>query len=104
MPLQGDFARDISVLIYLNLSVVFSVYHALYLEHLAYSDFLGKIADLFSIEATQIREVFTQGPSGKPNVFTIAVLVRVSRPPCMEVAYTRGRLTRANTVSDLCIF
>lgn len=43
---------------------VFSVYHALYLDHLTCCDLKEKIATLFSVVISQVKEVFVQGPSG----------------------------------------
>ena len=45
-------------------SALVAVYLAVYLDSLSQSDLCEKIASLFSIEASQVIEMFVQGPSG----------------------------------------
>ena len=47
-----------------SVHVCVSVYMAVYLDSLTHTDLCEKIASLFSIETSQVIEMFVQGPSG----------------------------------------
>ncbi|XP_055998513.1 transcription factor CP2-like isoform X2 [Ostrea edulis] len=63
-----------------------SVYHALYLEHLTSRELLEKLAKLYNVGASQIGELYCQGPSGIYVLLNDEVLQNMSEQSrfCVE--------------------
>ena len=58
-----------------NICLFFTVYHALYLDHLTLIDFTCKMAMLFSIAESHILEITVQGPSNIQVLVTDEVCI-----------------------------
>lgn len=67
-------------------SLSYIVYHALYLEHLTSRELLEKLAKLYNVGASQIGELYCQGPSGIYVLLNDEVLQNMSEQSrfCVE--------------------
>uniref|UniRef100_A0A3B3SHB1 Upstream-binding protein 1 n=1 Tax=Paramormyrops kingsleyae TaxID=1676925 RepID=A0A3B3SHB1_9TELE len=81
------------------------VYHALYLEEMTACELTRKIAAVFGLSLTQVKQVFRQGPTGIHILLSDQMVYNLPDETCFVISTMKGTVTMSRiNLNSSCLF